>query len=610
MNSKVRKIPIENFFKMPQQTALKISPNGDYISYMKPYKNRLNVFIKNIDLGEEIRVTDCEDRNISGYIFANNNRIVYAKDNDGDENFRIFAVDIDGKNFKEVAGFEGVRAELIDGLKDDNDHILIGLNKRNKQVFDVYKLNVYNGDINIIAENPGGISEWIIDNNGEVRVGVELDGVNTKILYRETVNDDFKLILDGNYKENAEPLCFSEDNKNLIIASNFGRDKYAIYEFDPILRKNIKLIYENNDVDVQSIITSKKSNKLICSAYTSDKLQYKFFDDTAEKIYNKIKVKFSDDSVAAFRGMNRDENKIIIQVYNDKNPGVYYLYDIEKDKLTKIAEMKPWLIAEELAETKPIKYTSRDGLTIHGYLTMPKNSESKKLPVVVIPHGGPWSRDTWGFMADSQFLANRGYAVLKMNFRGSIGYGRKFKEASFKQWGKAMQDDITDGVNLLIREGIADQNRIAIYGGSYGGYATLAGLAFTPDLYACGIDVVGPSNIITLLKSIPAYWEPRRRMLYEMVGHPDADNELLKEASPLFHVDNIKKPLLVFQGARDPRVPKSEADHIVAALKSKNLEVKYILKANEGHGFKNEENILEMYSEIEKFLGQHMNNNM
>jgi dipeptidyl aminopeptidase/acylaminoacyl peptidase len=605
MNTKVRKIAIEDFFKMPQETDFKISPNGAYISYLKPYEKRLNVFVKSIYGGEEIRVTGCEDRNIARYIFANENRIVYMKDNGGDENFRLFAVDIDGTNFKEVAGFESVRADIINDLKDDNDHILISMNKRNKQLFDVYKLNVYTGDMELIVENSGGVDQWLIDNNGELRVGVELDGVNTKILYRETSNDVFRLILEGDYKENAQPLCFTENNKNLIIASNIGRDKYAIYEFDPITKENVKLIYENNEVDVESVITSKKNNRLICSPYYTEKLQYKFFNTSDEEIYNKIKARFVDDCIE-FKDINRDENKIIIQAYSDRNPGVYYLYDVKKDVLTKIAEVKPWLNAEEMAEVKPIKYTSRDGLIIYGYLTIPKAVEIKSLPVVVNVHGGPWARDVWGFRGDNQFLANRGYAVLQMNFRASTGYGRKFKEAGFKEWGKAMQDDITDGVNWLIREGIADPNRVAIYGGSYGGYATLAGLTFTPDLYTCGVDVVGPSNIFTLLEGLPAYWEPMRKMMYEMMGDPEVDKDLLWEASPLFHVDNIKKPLFVAQGAKDPRVPQSQADQIVESLRNRNIEVKYMLKENEGHGFRNEENILEMYSEVEKFLEQHI----
>lgn len=527
------------------------------------------------------------------------------KDNGGDENYRIYAVDINGKNFKEVAGFEDVKTFFIDELKNDNDHVLISMNKRNKQLFDVYKLNVYTGEMDIIEENPGGIDGWIVDHNGDVRLEIQRNGVSTKILYRETINDDFKLVLEGDFKENAEPLGFAKDNKNLIIASNFGRDKYAIYEFDPIKRENVKLIYENNEVDVKRVMISNKSNKIIGSIYITDKMRYKFFDEDTEEIYNKIKSRLIDDSIL-FSDMDRQEDKMLIQTYSDKNPGTYYLYDVLKDSLIKIADIKPWINKEEMAEVRPIKYNSRDGFTIHGYLTIPKVDEIKNLPVVVVPHGGPWARDVWGFRGDVQFLANLGYAVLQMDFRGSTGYGRKLKEAGFKQWGKTMQDDITDGVNWLIKEGIADPNRVAIYGISYGGYATLSGLTFTPDLYACGVDVSGPSNIFTLLEAMPPYWESIRRMMYEMMGDPELDKDLLREASPLFHVHKIKKPLFVVQGARDPRVPQSEADQIVKALKDNGLEVKYMIKENEGHGYSNEENVLEMYSEVEKFFKQYI----
>ena len=254
----------------------------------------------------------------------------------------------------------------------------------------------------------------------------------------------------------------------------------------------------------------------------------------------------------------------------------------------------------------PIKYKSRDGLTIHGYLTLPVGSDGKNLPVVVNPHGGPWARDTWGYRSEIQFLANRGFAVFQMNFRGSTGYGREFWEISFKEWGKSMQDDITDGVNWLIDEGIADPDRIAIYGASYGGYATLAGLIFTPDLYACGVDYVGVSSLFTFMETIPPYWELYRSMLYEMVGHPEKDKELLASSSPLLHVDKIKVPLFIAQGANDPRVKKSESDQIVEALKARGIDVPYMVKENEGHGFYNQENNFDFYREMEKFLKKHI----
>lgn len=291
---------------------------------------------------------------------------------------------------------------------------------------------------------------------------------------------------------------------------------------------------------------------------------------------------------------------------SDRQPGKYYFYDATNDKLEHVATLRPWINEEHMAEMKPITYKSRDGLTIHGYLTLPKGREAKNLPVVINPHGGPWARDEWGFNPEVQLLANRGYAVLQMNFRGSTGYGREFWMKSFKQWGKTMQDDITDGVEWLKKEGIADPDRIAIYGASYGGYATLAGITFTPELYACAVDYVGVSNMFTFMNTVPAYWEPFKKMMYEMVGDPKADSLLLREASPVFFVDRIQCPLFIAQGATDPRVNKAESDQVVEALKARGIEVQYMVKDNEGHGFHNEENRFEFYAAMDKFLEQHI----
>jgi len=609
-NSSIPKIPLKDFFKNPEKASFQLSPDGSYISLMKPWEegNRMmNVYVKKINSNKEIRITSASERNIYGYFWLNNNRIAYIQDKGGDENIHIYAVNIDGTNNIDLTPFENIQARIEDDLEDDPNYMLVSLNKRDPRIHDVYRLNIHDGALTLIAENPGNIMGWMTDNDGKLRIATTSDGVNTSLLYRSTEEEEFKPILTTNFKESVSPLYFTFDNKNLYVSSNRGRDKSAIYKFDLNTAKETDLIFEHNKVDVYGLMRSEKRKIITGVTYTTDKRQVKFFDKWREELQNNLEKKLPGVEVA-ISDLSKDETKAIIISYSDKSRGTYYYYNIEDDTLLKLADLSPWINDKHMSEMKPISYTSRDGLTIHGYLTIPVNSNGKNLPVIINPHGGPWARDYWGFDSETQFFANRGYAVLQMNFRGSVGYGREFWEISFKEWGKTMQDDITDGVNWLVEEGIANPNRIAIYGASYGGYATLAGLAFTPNLYACGVDYVGVSNIFTLLETLPPYWELGRQMMYEMIGNPETEKDLLKAASPLFHADKITAPLFIAQGANDPRVKKSESDQIVEALKKRGVDVPYMVKDNEGHGFSNEENKFEFYEKMEKFLSQHLKN--
>ena len=605
----VKEIPLEDFFRNPEMSSFQLSPNGKYISYMKPWEdgNRMmNVYIREIDSDNEIRLTSASERSLYGYGWLNDERIAYVQDKGGDENIHIYAVNIDGKNNIDLTPFENIQARITDNLEDDPNFILVAINKRNARIHDVYRLNVNSGEMQMIAENPGNISGWMTDNDGKLRIATTSDGVNSSLLYRESESDEFKSILTTNFKESVSPLYFTFDNKELYVSSNRGRDKSAIFKFDLNQAKEYELIFENDEVDVYGLMRSKKRKKITGVSYTTDKRQTHFFDEWRESLQKKLESKLEGFEVA-LTDFSKDETKAIVITYSDRSRGTYYYYDIKQDNLIKLADLSPWLNEKDMAFMTPISYKSRDGLTIPGYLTLPLNyKKNEKIPVIVNPHGGPWARDNWGFDSQVQFLANRGYAVLQMNFRGSVGYGRDFWEASFKQWGKTMQDDITDGVNWLIDEGIADPDRIGIYGASYGGYATLAGLAFTPDLYACGVDYVGVSNIFTLLETLPPYWELGRQMMYEMIGNPETEEKLLRAASPLFHIDKIKAPLFVAQGANDPRVKQAESDQIVNALKLKGIDVPYMLKEDEGHGFYNESNQFDFYREMITFLNKHL----
>jgi len=599
-------IPLKDFFRNPEKTAYRISPDGTMLSYLAPYENRLNIFVEEIGSKKPRRVTSETARDISGYFWKGNRHILYIKDFGGDENFHLLKADIDGKDTVDLTPFDKVRVSIVDDLEDFDDEILISMNKRNPEVFDVYHLSLSTGELRMVAENPGNISAWVTDHDGKLRLAMTTDGVNASMLYRETEEDSFRTVLTTNYKESVEPLFFTFDNKYIYASSNLGRDKSAIVRFDVAAGKEMDVVFEHPEVDVSSLSYSRKRKVITLARYHRAKPEKVFFDDIMKGIYARVEAEIGDRYSSVITSENKAEDKFLVRTFSDRSLGAYYFYDLVNDKLTPLGEVSPWLDENKLCPIQSVSYVTRDGETVYGYLTLPLGKEAKSLPVVVNPHGGPWARDHWGFNPEAQFLANRGYAVLQMNFRGSTGYGRRWWELGFKQWGLTMQDDITDGVKWLIGEGIADPKRIAIYGGSYGGYATLAGAVFTPDLYACAVDYVGVSNLFTFMKSIPPYWKPYLEMLYDMVGDPQKDSLALRAASPVFHVDRIKCPLLVAQGAKDPRVNKNESDQIVEALRKNGVDVEYLVKDNEGHGFRNEENRFEFYAAMEKCLARHM----
>jgi dipeptidyl aminopeptidase/acylaminoacyl peptidase len=607
--AKMRLIPMEDFFRNPEKTAFKISPDGRYLAYLAPWQRRLNIFVQQIGEAKVTRVTNATRRDLAGYLWAKNNRLVYVQDQAGDENFRAYAVDPDGGNPKVLTPFPQVKVRLLDDLEKSPDEILIAMNRRDPRYFDAYRVNVYTGALKLVGENPGNISSWLADNNGQLRVAVATDGLTDTLLYRPTEAAAFRPVARTNFKDALDPLCFTFDNHYLYVATNLGRDQEAIYRYDPEKGARLDLIYENSEVDVSRLLRSKKRRIITGVTFFTDKRHYHFFDPDRQALQEDLERRLPGYEVVAADGQNlqsKDETRVLVRTYSDKSLGAYYYYDRLNGDFRKLAEVSPWLHESELVDVRPIKYQSRDGLTIHGYLTLPPGVAPKHLPVVINPHGGPWARDYWGFDPEVQFLANRGLAVLQMNFRGSTGYGKAFWEAGFKQWGLKMQDDVSDGVAWLIKQGLADPRRVGIYGGSYGGYATLAGLTFTPDLYACGVDYVGPSNLFTLLASFPPYWILERQKLHEMIGDPVKDKKLLTEVSPYFHADRIKAPLLVAQGANDPRVKKAESDMIVQALEKRGIKVEYMVKANEGHGFHNEENRFDFYRAMERFFAAHL----
>ena len=601
----VTPIPVRDFFRHPERGFFRISPDGRTLAFMQPYQRRMNIYVEPPAGGEPRRLTDETARDIADHFWKGPSRLVYLKDFAGDENFHLVAVAIDGSGIKDLTPFPGVRAQIIDELRDFPDRLLVGLNKRNKEVFDAYRLDLKTGELELVAENPGNITRWLTDHAGDIRGAQTSDGVNTSYLYRDGASGPFKTVLTTNFRDSFNPLFFTFDNKLLYASSNIGRDKQAIVLVDPGTAQEQKVLFEHPEVDVEGLSYSHKRKVLTEIDFVTWKPERKVLDAETEKIYASLKKQLPGYEFA-LQSMTNDEDKFVVAAFNDRTPGTRYLYDVRADRLTKLGEIAPWLPEERMAAMKPIEYTSRDGLVIHGYLTLPKGNEGKNLPVVVNPHGGPWARDVWGWNPEVQMLANRGYAVLQVNFRGSTGYGRGFWEASFKQWGRKMQDDVTDGVQYLIKQRIADPKRICIYGGSYGGYATLAGVTYTPDLYACAVDYVGVSNLFTFMNTIPPYWKPYLDMMHEMVGDPEKDKSLLAAASPALNADKIRTPLFVAQGAHDPRVNIDESNQMVNALRARGIDVPYMVKDNEGHGFHNEENQFEFYEAMAKFLAKYL----
>ena len=609
----------------------------------------MNIFVRSVDdagnLGEMKQLTYETERSVGGYLWADNERLLFVKDSGGDENYQLYGVCVDGSDERAYTNFPGVRTSIIDELEDIRDEVIIGLNQRNPEVFDPYRLNLATGELTLLAENPGNYMGWTTDHEGKLRMATAVvDGVNTQLLYRDHEEEEFRPILTTNFKEEVNICLFTPDNLHVWAISNLHRDKAALVLIDPRTGEELEVLYENARYDVTTLSYSRKRKKLLgafCSGHREPIRHY--FDEEAAQERERIQAHFPQQRVGAM-GSDKSERKKLLYVGGDRTRGSYYFYNLDTDTVTHLADAAPWLSVDDMVEMHAVTYTTSDGLTIEGYLSLPKGAKlvtsslhsaststpsscntdkidaalptsieqlsladnHAPLPLVVNPHGGPWARDSWGFSSEVQFLCSRGYAVFQMNFRGSTGYGREFLESSYKQWGLKMQDDITEGVQHLVNQGIADSKRIAIYGGSYGGYAALAGACFTPQLYRCAIDYVGVSNLFTFMQTIPPYWRPMLEMMYEQVGHPEEDEAQLAATSPALHADKIVCPLFVAQGANDPRVNKAESDQMVEALRQRGVEVEYMVKDNEGHGFANQENRFDFYRAMERFLEKHL----
>lgn len=610
----------ELIFGNPEYAGAQISPDGKYISFVKPYKDTMNVWVKGFaePFSAARPMTADTARPVRNYFWSRDSKyILFVQDKGGDENFNVYAVNpadktatgSDVPTARNITDAKGIRAIIQATPDSDPDAIYVGINDRDKAWHDLYKVKISTGERTLISENKDRYQGMIFDNTDKLRLATRAaQNGDTEIL---KIGADGKAtkIYDCNAFETCAPIRFHKDNKRVYLRTNKGdvdlvelalmdaeTGAVAKVESDPL-----------GKVDLDSVWFSDLTDEIEATVYEDDRERIYFKDKKVEKIYGDIKKRLGDRDVA-FQSVTRDEQKFIVVSFSDVDPGTVWTYDVKSKNLSTLYQIREKLDRSALSPMKPVRYKSSDGLEIPAYLTIPKGSSGKNMPAVLFIHGGPWGRDSWGYNSYAQFLSNRGYVVLQPNFRASTGYGKKFLNAGNNEWGQKMQDDITWGKKWLVEQGIADPKRVAIMGGSYGGYAALAGVTFTPDEYAASVAIVPPSNLQTLLDSIPPYWEGIRSTFYKRMGDPRTPEGLaqMKRQSPLTYADRIKTPLMVVQGANDPRVKQRESDQIVVALRDRSYQVEYLLAPDEGHGFARPVNNMAMVAAAEKFLAKHI----
>ena len=615
------KYAVEDYFARPKARSFNFSPDGKYLSYREKDDNKKNhVYVKNLETDKVTRVIEEKEELVRGFGWANDNRLIYIMDKGGNEDYHLFAVNLDGTNQKELTPFEGVKVEILNGLKEDKDHMIISMNKNNPQIFEPYKINIVTGELEQLYKNDDAanpINGYEFDKNGNLRGFAKLrNGVNVDMYYTLD-GENFEVIKKLSWKDSFGISSFNyatEYEHDAYVISNLNSDKTEIYLYDIKEDKVIKKLFSNENYDVSGVSLSRnRGYELDFFSYEGEKNIIVPVSDYYKKLHKRITNKFPDYSYS-IADVTDNESKYLIFLQSDKLYGTYYSYDAQKDEFKLLYNLMPNLLEEDMAEMRPISFKSRDGKTIHGYITLPKAAlNGKKVPVIVNPHGGPQGiRDSWGFNPEAQLFASRGYATLQVNFRISGGYGREFLESGFKQIGRKSMDDGEDGLQYVVDQGWVDKDNAAIFGGSHGGYAVLRGLTKTPDLYVCGVDYVGVSNIFTFYDSFPEYWKPYKEIVEQIWYDPDVpeEKEIMKEVSPAFHVDKIKKPLFVVQGANDPRVNIDESDQIVKSLRERGVDVPYMVRYDEGHGFSKEENSIALYKAMMGFYAKHLKQEM
>jgi len=603
-----RLIPRKELFGNPSKTQLKVAPNGQKLAFLAPDDNDvLNVWVASIGEPEEAeQVTKDPKRGIRRYLWHyDSNHILYLQDVDGNENWHLFQTDMLTGETQDLTPFDGIHAGVLAYQPDRPSEMLVQINLRDPRYFDVYRLNLDDGSLVMDTENPGDVESWVADNALQVRgANVNLEDGGVEIRYRDTPDSDWRrAIAWGPEEVHGGAVGFTPDNKSLLVESSIDANTSRLLVVDPDTGSYTVLVADPK-YDLGGILQHPLSHEILAVSVQREQLEWIPVDS---KISNDLElVKKAVGPHFAVLSASLDDRYWTVARIEDQNPPSYYLVDRKQGKARNLFNALPELEDYTLAQSKPISFETRDGQLLHGYLTMPLGKEDTQRPAVIRVHGGPWARDVWGFSPEVQWLANRGYAVLQVNFRGSSGYGKHLLNLGDKEWGAKMHDDVLDAKQWLVDEGISRADRIAVYGGSYGGYETLAALSFTPEEFCCGVAVVGPSNLVTLLESFPPYWTPHKSIFNRRVGNLETERELLEERSPLNQAEQIQRSLLIAQGANDPRVTKRESDQIVAAMRENNLPVTYIVFEDEGHGFARPENRLRFYAAVEKFLAENL----
>ncbi len=609
----------ELFFGDPEISGAQLSPDGKFMAFVKPYKGTRNIWVKKTDepFNAAKPVTDDQRRPVVNYFWSRDGKyILFSQDKGGDENFNVYAVNpaapvAAGREVpaaRNLTDLQGIRAFIYSTPKSDPDALFVGLNDRDNSWHDLYKIKISTGERTLIRRNDDHVSGWLFDQKDQLRLATRTaDNGDSEVLV--VGKNDLKKVYSCNVFETCAPVRFNKDNRRVYMMTNRGSDdliRLVLFDLETLVTESVEMDPLKR-VDFGGPIFSDVTDELIATSYEDERTRIYWRDKDYEADYKLLQSKLPNRDIS-FDSSTADEKLWKISASSDTEPGEAYLFDRTTKSLTLQYRVFDKLPREHLATMKAISYASSDGLQVPAFLTLPKGSTGKNLPMIVFPHGGPWARDSWGYNPYAQFLANRGYAVLQPNFRSSVGYGKKFLNAGNKQWGEKMQDDLTWGVKAMVAQGIADPKRVGIMGGSYGGYAVLAGLAFTPDVYAAGVSIVGPSNLITLLASIPPYWEAGRKIFNERMGDPSTSEgrAQLERQSPLNSATKIKSPLLVIQGANDPRVKKAESDQIVIALRDRGFAVEYLVAPDEGHGFARPVNNMAMIATAEKFLARHL----